>query len=95
MADETIRVLFTKVDELTVQMTRVETLLVETVITNQKNNAERLDRKRKKIDVAFERIKELENDKKHIISIKNLVIGFIGVVATCTSIVLGLTQLMR
>lgn len=95
MADETIRVLFTKVDELTVQMTRVETLLVETVIANQKNNTERLDRHSKKIDVAFERIKELENDKKHIISIKNLVIGFIGVVATCTSIVLGLTQLMR
>lgn len=95
MADETIRVLFTKVDELTVQMTRVETLLVETVIANQKNNSERLDRHSKKIDVAFERIKELENDKKHIISIKNLVIGFIGVVATCTSIVLGLTQLMR
>ncbi|UVX36155.1 MAG: hypothetical protein [Bacteriophage sp.] len=95
MADETIRVLFNKVDELTVQTTRIETLLVETVIANQKNNAERLDRHSKKIDVAFERIKELENDKKHIISIKNLVIGFIGVVATCTSIVLGLTQLMR
>lgn len=95
MADETIRVLFNKVDELTVQTTRIETLLVETVIANQKNNAERLDRHSKKIDAAFERIKELENDKKHIISIKNLVIGFIGLVATCTSIVLGLTQLMR
>ena len=95
MADETIRVLFTKVDELTVQMTRVETLLVETVIANQKNNAERLDRHSKKIDVAFERIKELENDKKQIVSIKNLVIGFIGLVATSTSIVIGIMQIVR
>ena len=94
MADETIRVLFNKVDELTVQTTRIETLLVETVIANQKNNAERLDRHSKKIDVAFERIKELENDKKHIISIKNLAIGFVGLVATCTSIVLGIMQIM-
>lgn len=94
MADETIRVLFNKVDELTVQTTRIETLLVETVIANQKNNAERLDRHSKKIDTAFERIKELENDKKHIISIKNLVIGFVGLVATCTSIVLGIIQIM-
>lgn len=95
MADETIRVLFNKVDELTVQTTRIETLLVETVIANQKNNAERLDRHSRKIDVAFERIKELENDKKHIISIKNVAIGFIGLVATCTSIVLGIMQIMR
>ena len=95
MADETIRVLFNKVDELTVQTTRIETLLVETVIANQKNNAERLDRHSRKIDTAFERIKELENDKKHIISIKNVAIGFIGLVATCTSIVLGIMQIMR
>lgn len=95
MADETIRTLFSKVDDLTIQTTRIETLLVETVIANQKTNNERLDRHSQKIDIAFERIKELENDKKHIISIKNIIIGFIGLVATCTSIVLGITQIMR
>ena len=90
MADESIRTLFNEVGDLKVQLTRVET-----VIANQKNNTERLDRHSKKIDMAFEKIKELENDKKQIVSIKNLVIGFIGLVATCTSIVLGIMQIMR
>lgn len=95
MADESIRTLFNEVGDLKVQLTRVETLLVKTVIANQKNNTERLDRHSKKIDLAFERIKELENDKKQIVSIKNLVIGFIGLVATSTSIVIGIMQIVR
>lgn len=64
MADESIRTLFNEVGDLKVQLTRVET-----VIANQKNNTERLDRHSKKIDMAFEKIKELENDKKQIVKI--------------------------
>ena len=63
MADDTIRVLFNKIDELTVQVTRLETLLVNSVIVNQKHNAERLDRHSKKLDDAFKRIENLEKKK--------------------------------
>lgn len=93
MADESIRTLFNEVGDLKVQLTRVETLLVETVITNQKANNERLDRHSKKIDLAFERIIALENDKKNVISIKNLLIGAIGLIATVTGIIATIINL--
>ena len=95
MPDENIRTLFNEVGDLKVQLTRVETLLVETVIANQKANNERLDRHSKKIDTAFERITTLENDKKSVVSIKNLLIGAIGLTATITGIVATIIHLIN
>lgn len=95
MADETIRTLFNKVDDLTVQTTRIETLLVETVIANQKANSERLNRHREDINKAFDEINQLKHAKEKVISFKNLVVGFIGLVATCTTIAISIVQIME
>lgn len=99
MADETIRVLFTKVDELTVQITELKTLLINSVIENQNRNMERLDRHRKAINKIERDIEDIQNTIKNtrgtVITIKNIVIGVIGLIATCTSIAIGVNQLMK
>lgn len=97
--DETLRILFNKVEELNIQITEVKTILIKTVVVNQERNTERLNRHRREINKAFDEIEELRNTIKNtkgtVITIKNIIIGVIGLVATCTSIVLGITQLMR
>lgn len=97
--DETLRILFNKVEELNIQITEVKTILIKTVVVNQERNTERLNRHRKEINKAFDEIEELRNTIKNTkgtaITVKNIIIGMIGLIATCTSIVLGLTQLMR
>ena len=123
MADETIRVLFTKVDELTVQITELKTLLINSVIENQNRNmerlyrakdksqtiqftlcscladVERLDRHRKAINKIERDIEDIQNTIKNtrgtVITVKNIVIGVIGLIATCTSIAIGVNQLMK
>lgn len=97
--DETLRILFNKVEELNIQITEVKTILIKTVVVNQEHNTERLNRHRREINKAFDEIEELRNTIKNtkgtVITVKNIIIGMIGLIATCTSIVLGLTQLMR
>lgn len=97
--DETLRILFNKVEELNIQITEVKTILIKTVVVNQEHNTERLNRHRREINKAFDEIEELRNTIKNtkgtVITVKNIIIGVIGLVATCTSIVLGITQLMR
>lgn len=98
MSDESIRTLFDKVDDLTVQVTEIKTLLINSVIKNQNRNSERLDRHRAEINKAFKEIEQIKNDientKGTAITLKNIVVGGIGLVATCTAIAVGITQLI-
>lgn len=99
MADENIRTLFNEVGDLKVQLTRVETLLVETVIANQKNNTERLDRHRRDIDEAFRQIEEIkhtiEQTKVRALTVRDMVKAGFGLVATSAGIAATVVQFMR
>lgn len=97
MEDETLK-LYEKIEELTVQVTEIKTLLTETVIVNQRHNMERLDRHRRDINKAFFEIEEIkatiENTKGKFITTKNILVGLLGLIATCTTIAVGVTQII-
>lgn len=97
--DETLRILFNKVEELNIQITEVKTILIKTVVVNQERNTERLNRHRREINKAFDEIEELRNTIKNtkgtVITVKNIIIGGIGLIATCMSIAIGVNQLMK
>ncbi len=95
MADEITRTLFNKVEELKVQTTRIETLLVETVIAHQKEINERLDRHSERMRGIIKRVNALEDDKKGLLSVKKFVLGVMGVAATAITIALGAIQLLK
>lgn len=108
MSDDTIQRLFNKLDNLTIQMTKIETLVEEKLLANQEHNVKRLDRHRKDINMLKENIKQLEKEKADkqdvedlkatkqlVISFKNCMIGFVGVVATCVTLVLGIMQILK
>ncbi len=90
MSDESIRTLFDKVDALTIQVTKIETLLIDTVIANQERNNDRLNRHRQNINEAFAEIESLkhliESTQGKIIAVKTVIIGGIGLIATLLAI---------
>ena len=97
--DETLRILFNKVEELNIQITEVKTILIKTVVVNQEHNTERLNRHRKELNKAFDEIEKIkntiENTKGTVITVKNIVVGGIGLIATCTSIAIAVNQLIK
>lgn len=97
--DETLRVLFSKFEELSVQVTEIKTILIKTVVVNQEHNTERLDRHRSEINKAFKEIEDIKNEikntKEKAITLKNFVIGVITLAATISGIVSALVNLWR
>ncbi|WP_370832607.1 hypothetical protein [Phascolarctobacterium faecium] len=67
MADETIRRLFDKIDDLTKHLTRLEAIMMESVIKKQDSTEERLNS-------HSQRIRKLEQTKTAAITIKNVFI---------------------
>lgn len=67
MADETIRRLFDKIDDLTKHLTRLEAIMMESVIKKQDSTEERLNS-------HSQRIRNLEQTESAAITIKNVFI---------------------
>ena len=95
MADESIRKLFDNFDELKVQVTRIEVLLTETVLVSQEKNIERLDRHRAEINELKDRMRNIEEDKRLVISYKRFLVGAIGLMSLCAGIAASIVQISR
>lgn len=97
--DETLRVLFSKFEELSVQVTEIKTILIKTVVVNQEHNTERLDRHRSEINKAFKEIDEIRNEikntKEKAVTLKNFIIGIIALAATVSGTVSAIVNLWR
>lgn len=95
MSEDSIRVLFNKVDELTKELIQIKTLLTENVVINQKLLVERLDRHRKEINELKDEIAKIENAKKEIRHFRSLVIGLLGAIATLMAIIAQANQIFK
>ena len=95
MADESIRKLFDNLDEMKVQVTRIEVLLTETVLVSQQKANQRLDRHRIEINTLKDRIRSIEEDKRLVISYRKNLAGAIALVSLCAGIAASIAQLMR
>lgn len=95
MADESIRKLFDNLDEMKIQVTRIEVLLTETVLVSQQKANKRLDRHRIEINTLKDRIRSIEEDKRLVISYRKNLAGAIALVSLCAGIAASVAQLMR
>lgn len=99
LADETIRTLFDKMDDLTIKLTQLETLLRESIIVNQTRNSERLDRHRQDIDEAFRQIDEvkqtIEHTKIKAITTRDLIKTGFAIATASAGLAVSLTQLIK
>ena len=95
MPEDSIRVLFSKVDELTKELIQIKTLLTENVVINQKLLVERLGRHRKEINELKDEISKIEHTKNEIRHFKSLVIGLLSVIATLMAIIAYANQIFR
>lgn len=88
MSEDSIRILFNKVDELIKEIIQMKTLLNENIIVNQRLITERLDRHRKEIN-------ELKDTKKELKYFKSAVLGLLGLIATLMAIIANGYQLLK
>lgn len=95
MADESIRKLFDNLDEMKIQVTRIEVLLTETVLVSQQKSNQRLDRHRIEINTLKDRIRSIEEDKRLVISYRKNLAGAIALISLCAGIAASVAQLMR
>lgn len=95
MADESIRKLFDNFDELKVQVTRIEVLLTETVLTSQREAEQRFDRHRAEINELKDRMRNIEEDKRLVISYKRFLISAVGLMSLCAGIAASIVQISR
>lgn len=95
MADESIRKLFDNFDELKVQVTRIEVLLTETVLTSQREAEQRLDRHRAEINALKDRMRNIEEDKRLVISYKRFLVSAVGLMSLCAGIAASIVQIAK
>ena len=95
MADESIRKLFDNLDEMKIQVTRIEVLLTETVLVSQQKSNQRLDRHRIEINTLKDRIRSIGEDKRLVISYRKNLAGAIVLISLCAGIAASVAQLMR
>lgn len=87
MADDSIRTLFDKVDGLTIQTTRIETLLVENVIAGQKSINSRLD-------AHSRRLSDLENMSTRALTVKQIFVWSVSTGLLIAGLIIAAVELI-
>lgn len=85
MADETIKRLFEKIDNLTVAVARLETIVMETTMRRQESADERLNS-------HSARIRALEQAKTAGMTAKNIFLWCVGTFLTAVSVSMAVVK---